>query len=96
MKLNELELTIYVFYKQSSDMVYCLILQEGQRPCQIISPQLEVGGHLQRNASNGKTEVTINGREITKKELWILKVVVDLGTFIVYNFETVKLKCHFV
>ncbi|TKY67504.1 Extra-large guanine nucleotide-binding protein 1 [Spatholobus suberectus] len=46
---------------------------EGQRPSQIISPQLEVGGHLQRNASHGETNVTINGREITKEELWLLK-----------------------
>ncbi|XP_027356377.1 extra-large guanine nucleotide-binding protein 1-like [Abrus precatorius] len=47
--------------------------KEGQRPCQIISPQLEIGGHLQRNASGGKTNVTINGRAITKEELLILK-----------------------
>ncbi|KAJ1410446.1 P-loop containing nucleoside triphosphate hydrolase [Sesbania bispinosa] len=47
--------------------------KEGQRPCQIISPQLEIGGHLQRNASGGKTNVTINGREVTKEELRILK-----------------------
>ncbi|KAK7264349.1 hypothetical protein RJT34_31956 [Clitoria ternatea] len=47
--------------------------KEGQRPCQIISPDLEIGGPLQKNASDGKTNVTINGREITKEELWILK-----------------------
>ena len=58
------------------ELCLCLILQEGQRPCQIISPQLDVGGHLQRNASGGKSDVTINGRLITKEELWLLKVVV--------------------
>ncbi|RDX79308.1 Extra-large guanine nucleotide-binding protein 1, partial [Mucuna pruriens] len=47
--------------------------KEGQRPSQIISPQLEVGGDLQKNASHGKTNVTINGREITKAELRLLK-----------------------
>ncbi|KAL5788491.1 hypothetical protein ACOSP7_005440 [Xanthoceras sorbifolium] len=45
----------------------------GHKPCQIISPQLEVGGHLMREASNGKTNVVINNREITKKELWMLQ-----------------------
>ncbi|XP_061348650.1 extra-large guanine nucleotide-binding protein 1-like [Gastrolobium bilobum] len=47
--------------------------KEGQRPCQIISHQLDVGGHLQRNASGGKTNVTVNGREINKEELLLLK-----------------------
>ncbi|XP_004498181.1 extra-large guanine nucleotide-binding protein 1-like isoform X2 [Cicer arietinum] len=46
----------------------------GQPPCQIISPRLDVGGRLDRNASNGNTNVTINDREITKKELLILKM----------------------
>ncbi|KAL5790832.1 hypothetical protein ACOSQ2_005720 [Xanthoceras sorbifolium] len=45
----------------------------GHKPCQIISPQLEVGGHLMQEASNGKTNVFINNREITKKELWMLQ-----------------------
>ncbi|XP_020216144.1 extra-large guanine nucleotide-binding protein 1 [Cajanus cajan] len=47
--------------------------KEGQRPSQIISPALEIGGDLQRNASHGMTNVTINGREITKEELRLLK-----------------------
>ncbi|RDX98972.1 Extra-large guanine nucleotide-binding protein 1, partial [Mucuna pruriens] len=48
--------------------------KEGQPPSEIISPQLEVGGRLPRNASNGNTNLTINDREITKKELLILKL----------------------
>ncbi|XP_061375803.1 extra-large guanine nucleotide-binding protein 1-like [Gastrolobium bilobum] len=48
--------------------------KEGQPPCEIITPQLDVGGRLKENASNGNTKVTINGRDITKKELWILKL----------------------
>ncbi|KAJ1440324.1 P-loop containing nucleoside triphosphate hydrolase [Sesbania bispinosa] len=48
--------------------------KEGQPPCQIISPRLDVGGRLQKNASNGNTNVTINDREITKRELLILKM----------------------
>ncbi|KAJ0077282.1 hypothetical protein Patl1_36288 [Pistacia atlantica] len=46
----------------------------GQKPCQIISPQLNVGGQIDRKASNGNTDILINNREITKKELWMLKV----------------------
>ncbi|TKY69155.1 Extra-large guanine nucleotide-binding protein 1 [Spatholobus suberectus] len=48
--------------------------KEGQPPCEIISPQLDVGGRLQKNASNGNTNVIINDREITKKERFILKL----------------------
>lgn len=50
--------------------------KEGQKPCQIIGAQLNVGGFIKRNASNGNTDVLINGREITKEEVgcsrWIL------------------------
>ncbi|XP_056160762.1 extra-large guanine nucleotide-binding protein 1-like [Syzygium oleosum] len=47
--------------------------KEGQKPCQIISAQLNVGGHIKREASNGNTDVLINSREITKEEVWMLK-----------------------
>ncbi|KAH9656473.1 Extra-large guanine nucleotide-binding protein 1 [Citrus sinensis] len=48
--------------------------KEGHRPCQIISPQLNVGGQIMKNASNGNTNVMINNRVITRRELWLLKL----------------------
>ncbi|XP_039158420.1 extra-large guanine nucleotide-binding protein 2-like [Eucalyptus grandis] len=48
--------------------------KEGQKPCQIIGAQLNVGVFIKRNASNGNTDVLINGREITKQEVWMLKM----------------------
>lgn len=74
-------------YKQKAQIWF---VQEGQRPSQIISPQLEVGDHLQRGASGGKTNVTINGREITKEELRILKV----GWFFFFFLDTFILIIH--
>ena len=61
--------------------------QEGQKPSQIITCQLGVGGHVKRNASNGNTNVLINNREITKEELWMLKVGV------LNSFQSVVLDC---
>lgn len=54
-------------------MVLC-ILQEGQKPSQIVSPHLSVGGPIRADASNGNAQVFINGREITKVELRMLQV----------------------
>lgn len=54
--------------------VFGSIKQEGEKPSQIISPQLAVGNTIMKEASNGNTRVLINGREITKAELWMLKV----------------------
>ena len=67
---------IDVFDNEIDYLLYCSIEQEGQPPCQLITPHLEVGGPLNIKPSNGNTHVTINGRPITKKELWVLKVVV--------------------
>ncbi|KAH6774604.1 hypothetical protein C2S51_013008 [Perilla frutescens var. frutescens] len=47
--------------------------KEGEKPCQLITPHLGVGDRIRQGASNGDTNVLINGREITKAELWVLR-----------------------
>ncbi len=49
---------------------------EGGPTAAYILPQLDIGGSLKRNASNGSTGVTLNGRELPIEDWLVLRAIV--------------------
>ena len=68
-----------------------VVSQEGQKPSSIISAHLNVGSPIQPDASNGNTQVFVNGREITKVELRMLQVE-NLFNICTDSFERPSIK----
>ncbi|GJW80684.1 lysine-specific demethylase 5D isoform X1 [Tanacetum coccineum] len=56
------------------DKMFGLWGKEGNKPSQVISPRLSIRGSIKEDASNGNTNVKINGWVISKSERLIFKV----------------------
>lgn len=65
---------LFIFLQLTKINIFGSIKQEGEKPSQIVSAELEIGYQIREDASNGDTDVVINNRRITKPELWMLQV----------------------